>query len=317
MASALAVASPATAETRVDPVKVGIMDLKADTLTYKTPNVRIEYKAFTPEGAKEARLAERSGDDHGAVVASAFVRHYRTLDPRTPIEVYAGNPFAITKREDGRSVMKLDFERGARVLEWMHEKGVRVVVTAFNSPDAAGAARFMDKAESLGMVVFAAYANSTGQGRVFPAGDPRSISVVDSTLGMMGSTLIPGGGRQFDGASVGVNFAMKGGVPQEAYGAPRMTGSSFASPKAAAYAVYALRREPDLSRDRLVERMRTGSRPMTTSRDGETRTIAYLGDAVTDERFIASFGKRTEAAAELAATPVEMLHVMMTKDRSR
>lgn len=317
MTAALSVASPAMAKASPEPVRIGIMDLKADTLTYKAANVSIEYKAFTPDGAKEAQLAERSGDDHGAVVASAFVRHYRGLDPKTPIEVYAGNPFAIVKRPDGKSVMKLDFERGAKVLEWMHGKGVRIVVTAFNSPDAAGAARFMDKAESLGMVVFAAYSNSTGQGRVFPAGDARSVSVVDSSLGMLGSAVIRGGGRQFDGATVGVNFAMKGGVPQEAYGPATMTGSSFASPKAAAYAVYALRREPDLSRDQIVERMHVASRPMATSRDGETRTIAYLGDAVTDERFLASFDRRTTTPTELAAAPVEMLHVMMAKDRSR
>lgn len=315
MAAALGAATPAMAAGGTDEVRVGVMDLKADSLTYDASRVSIEYRAFTPEGAKEARMAEATGDDHGAVVASAFVRQYRSMDAKTPIRIFAGNPFALVKRPDGRQVLKLDFDRGAQVLEWMHGNGVRIVVTAFNSPDAAGAARFMDKAESLGMIVFSAYANSTGQGKVFPAGDERSVSVVDTSAGKIGFDLIAGSGRQYDGVNAGVTFGMNGGVPQGAYGAARMTGSSFASPKAAAYAAYVLKHSPGMDRKDVVAAMNKATRPMSTSRDGDMRSIAYIGDAATDEVFRNSL--RVQTADVSAVKDVEMLKVMMADSRSR
>lgn len=285
MAAALSV-SQAEAKDAPAPVRIGIMDLKADGLTYDAGNVSIEYKAFTPDGQKAASMPERTGDDHGAVVASAFVRHYRTLDAKTPIEIYAGNPFTIAKRPDGRTTLRLNFDKGVEVLEWMRGKGVRVVVTAFNSSDAVGAARFMDRAEKLGMIVFAAYANQRDQGRVFPAGDERAVSVVDTMRGKVGFNVVRDAGRENDGAAVGVTFAMNGGVPQGAYGAVQMTGSSFASPKAAAYAAYALKQHPDMDRRSVVATMKVGSRPMATELDGVRGSIDFMGEAVSDERFM-------------------------------
>jgi len=311
IAMSLAAATPSAAEPDRTPVKVGIMDLKADSLTYDASGVRIEYRTFTPQGAKEGRETQETSDDHGAVVASAFVRQYRGLDPKTPIEIYAANPFALVKKEGGGAGLRLDFKKGLEAIEWMHSKGVRVVVTAYNSSDQPGAKLFMDRAEALGMVVFAAYSNSRGAGSVFPAADYRAVSVVDTSNGMRGLNLVKGGGRDFDGAKAGVTFAMDGGVPQGAYGATVMLGSSFTSAKAAAYGLIALKAEPDLTRDQLVERIGVASRPHVVSRGGESLSLAYIGDAATDKRFldaqrtIAMKGASKAPATEIATSAID------------
>src|SRR3546814_685686 len=140
------------------------------------------------------------------IVASAVVRQYRLLDPKSPIEVYAANPFGLTKNAAGKSFLKLDFKQAEKALEWMHSKGVRTVVTAFNSSNQLGSFNFMNKAEQLGMTVFAAYSNETGKGNVYPAADARAISVVDTNRGQLGMALVTGAGREKDALSVEITF---------------------------------------------------------------------------------------------------------------
>ena len=65
-----------------------------------------------------------------------------------------------------------------------------------------------------------------------------------------------------------------------------MTGSSFASPKAAAYAAYVLKQHPDMDRHSVVATMRTGSRPMATELGGVKGSIDFMGEAASDERFM-------------------------------
>src|SRR3546814_15151301 len=105
------------------------MYLEVKVRAFSDFNTMIEYQAFTPEGAKEGKQTTRSGEDHGAIVASAVVRQYRLLDPKSPIEVYSANPFGLTKNAAGKSFLKLDFKQAEKALEWMHSKGVRTVVT--------------------------------------------------------------------------------------------------------------------------------------------------------------------------------------------
>src|SRR3546814_16490822 len=90
------------------------MDLEVKGLAFSDSNTMIEYQAFTPEGAKEGKQTTRSGEDHGVIVASAVVRQYRLLDPKSPIEVYAANPFGLTKNAAGKSFLKLDFRSEER-----------------------------------------------------------------------------------------------------------------------------------------------------------------------------------------------------------
>src|SRR3546814_6374827 len=127
----------------------------------------------------------------------------------------------------GKSFLKLDFKQAEKALEWMHSKGVRTVVTAFNSSNQLGSFNFMNKAEQLGMTVFAAYSNETGKGNVYPAADARAISVVDTNRGQLGMALVTGAGREKDALSVGITFAMHGGVPQGKHGNDFQTGSSL------------------------------------------------------------------------------------------
>src|SRR3546814_5388367 len=79
------------------------------------------------------------------------------------------------------------------------------------------------------MTVFAAYSNETGKGNVYPAADARAISVVDTNRGQLGMALVTGAGREKDALSVGITFAMHGGVPQGKHGNDFQTGSSFRS----------------------------------------------------------------------------------------
>src|SRR3546814_18584255 len=109
----------------------------------------------------------------------------------------------------------------------MHSKGVRTVVTAFNSSNQLGSFNFMNKAEQLGMTVFAAYSNETGKGNVYPAADARAISVVDNNRGHHGMELVPGAGRDTDDLFVGITFAMLGVVPPGKRGKDLQTGFYF------------------------------------------------------------------------------------------
>src|SRR3546814_16271395 len=78
--------------------------------------------------------------------------------------------------------------------------------------------------------------------------------------GQLGMALVTGAGREKDALSVGITFAMHGGVPQGKHGNDFQTGSSFSSAKAAAYGAYIISRHPDVSRDEVVELIKKGSR---------------------------------------------------------
>jgi hypothetical protein len=308
--------SPAVSAQNLDqPVRIGVMDLQAKALAFDDPKTSIEYQAFTPEGAKEGKQQTRSGEDHGIIVASAVVRQYRTLDSNSRIELYAANPFGIAKNSKGKSFLKVDFKQAEKALEWMHSKGVRVVVTAFNSSNQLGSFNFMNKAEKLGMTVFAAYSNDTGKGAVYPAADARAISVVDTNKGSMGSAMISGVGREKDAYSVGITFAMNGGVPQGRSGNDYDTGSSFSSAKAAAYGAYVLHHNPQATRDQIVGLMKEGARPFEVEADGQKASLDLIGEAKGDALFLA-------AAASIKARPegeidVAVLQTMMNEGRGR
>ncbi len=295
--------SPAMAQDDIAPVKIGVMDLEVKGLAFPDSNTKIEYQAFTPDGAKEGKQQTRSGEDHGVIVASAVVRQYRTLDSRTPVEVYAANPFGLTKNADGKSFLKLDFKQAEKALEWMHSKGVKVVVTAFNSSNQLGSFNFMNKAEKLGMTVFAAYSNDTGKGAVYPAADLRAISLVDTNRGQLGRDVVSGAGREKDAFTAGITFAMHGGVPQGRHGNDYQTGSSFSSAKAGAYGAYVLHRNSDATRDQIVEMMKQGSRPFEIEVDGQKTSLAFIGEAQANEQFLAAVASYKKESLDIASVP--------------
>lgn len=247
IASAFAIASgavPASAQT-VEPVRIGVLDLHARDVVGPKSGTSVVYKEFVEKGAKAGRASTPAGPDHGQIVASAMLEQFRRLDRERPVEIYAANAFSMKDKEDGTVSLKFSFEQGVRALEWMNQNGVRVVVTAFNSKNEAGSRMLMDRAESLGMVVFAGAPNTVGAGKVFPAADPRSVSVLDSSPDMpmdKDPTL-----------RTWVSFGMDGTyVAGSRENRSREVGSSYASAKAGAYGAYVLSRMPDATRDQVV-----------------------------------------------------------------
>ena len=280
-AALMVVTSPIAAQSAPqEPVKVGVIDLQGDKLSFRDPGTTVIYKEFTTPGAEPASQKTKTGHDHGVIVVSALVRQYRELDEHTPLEVYSANPFRSTKDAKGRPNLSVDFIQAGRALEWMSQNGVTVVSTSFNSSNAIGSKSFMDKAESLGIVVYASYANTASQSAVYPARDPRAISVVDTNRVNPSVSI-----RRVAAAhSQNVTFAMHGGVPEDRNGYDTQTGSSFSSAKAAAYGAYVRKINPSISRDQIVAAMTKGSRSYRIlGSDGE---IPLLGERTADKAFL-------------------------------
>lgn len=255
IASAFAIASgalPASAQT-IEPVRIGVLDLHAKDVVGPRTGTSVIYKEFVEQGSKSGRAATPAGPDHGQIVASAMLEQFRKLDRDHPVEIYAANAFSMKDKGDGTISLKFSFEQGVRALEWMSHNGVRVVVTAFNSKNEAGSRMLMDRAESLGMVVFAGAPNTVGAGKVFPAADPRSVSVLDSSPDMPMD--------KDPSLRTWVSFGMDGTyVAGSRENRSREVGSSYASAKAGAYGAYVLSRMPDASREQVVVMMSSAAR---------------------------------------------------------
>ncbi len=246
-AGLLLTASPGSAQTS-EPVRIGVMDLHAKEIVTARDRTKVVYREFTPEGYTPARSATPAGPDHGQIVASAMIDQFRRLDSKTPIEIYSANAFGMKQKDDGTVSMRFDFDQGIKALEWMNQNGVRVVVTAFNSKNEAGSRRLMDKAQSLGMIVFAGAPNTAGAGKVYPAADPRAISVVDSGPDMAL--------RKDPTIAAWVHFAMDGTiVTGSGSERSREIGSSYASAKAGGYGAYIASRMPMITAEGMIEVM--------------------------------------------------------------
>lgn len=269
------IASPAIASSAAasEPVRIGVLDLKADKPTHKVPGVDVVYREFSMPGDKAGSDMCKSGYDHGQVVLTAAVDEVRRIDPSASIRVYSANAFREISLKNGSKGLRMNFEKAAEAIEWMHGQGVRVVVTAFNTRNVEGSKLIMDKAESLGMTLFAGASNDRGMGKVLPAADPRAVSVADTTPGKSSLTMDV---TVDDWVRFGINGSLS------VRGAPNGSdefGSSFASAKAGAYGAYYQSRNPEaksveiidaLARNAPVKRYLAGSRAvhMATLGDG-------------------------------------------------
>ena len=279
------------------PVKIGVIDLKGDQLSFIDKQTTITYREFTNQGATAGEQKTKTGDDHGVIVASALVRQYRSLDSKTPIEIYSANPFQSSTDQSGKPVLRLDFKQAEKALEWMSENGVSVVVTAFNSPNAGASKRFMDKAEDLGLTIFASYSNVKVDYPIYPARDARAISVVDTNKADKSVSI----DRINAAYAQNITFGMHGGVPDERDGYEVQTGSSFSSAKAGAYGAYVIARDPSATRDQIVAFMNEGTRPYKL-RLGPESQIALLGEHATDKNF-----RSAVSAQQVSTRPIERL----------
>ena len=297
VASALVVApAPLAAQSAPEPVRIGVLDLKADSMTYRDDGVKVVYREFRTDGYGPGREETASGHDHGQVVLTAVVREMRRMEPDAPVEVYAANAFAEVRSKDGSTGVSLNFVQAANALRWMREAGVRVVATAFNTRKEADSRALMDVAEGLGMTVFAGASNDRGAGRVFPAADPRSVSVADTTPGKSSLTLDPS-------VHDWVSFGVRGEVSNSRDGKDVVDwGSSYASAKAAAYGAYYAWRNPGADRAEIVDALRRNSREDRCQAGSKQVAVRTLGWAGMPESFRAYAGAAAARASRPATT---------------
>ena len=193
---------------------------------------------------------------------------------------------------DGTMSLKFSFDQGAKALEWMSQNGVRVVVTAFNSKNGAGSRMLMDKAESLGMIVFAGAPNTVGAGKVYPAADPRAVSVLDSSPDMPMD--------KDPSLRTWISFGMDGTfISGSRENRAREVGSSYASAKAAGYVAYVVSRMPQAPRSMIVEIMMKSAQ-----RSGKHEGFSIIGEKAADEALMATVASSVNAPDAMKNTIV-------------
>lgn len=239
-AMALAVASPAVAQTGSsgEPVRVAIIDIQPDRLDCKDDNARlIDVTPPLPEGMRQA-VGKAGRTSHGVVVATAFVEQMRKIDRTVPIEVYTINPF-IKHGTTGEMMFSKGMLR--KGLENLEGKGVRIAVTTFAVSDQVEGQKIADMFKSKGMTLFAATPNEAGDPGIYPAAIPGVVAIAQD-----------GGGRAIAKDTRYQQFT-RFVFPGEYIGrSAETTGSSFATPRAAAYAAYMDWKRPGISQDDIL-----------------------------------------------------------------
>ncbi len=307
-AAGMASAQPSLAQD-VEPLKVGVLDVAAKRVIGARDGVDLVYKEFTAEGRDPGRWKTPAGPDHGEVVASTFVEQFRRLDRKRPMVIYAANAFSMKKKDDGSTALSMDYEKAREALPWMKANGVRVVVTAFNTKSKPGSDLLMDEAEKLGMIVFAGGSNTGGAGKVFPAADPRSVSVVDSGPDMAL--------RKDASIASWIDFAMDGTVVTGSRDErSREVGSSYASAKAAAYGSYVVSRQPDICVSDLKKVMQVAARPVSYTIGGQSVQVREIGGHEVDAALVAHVSVSFPRQAPPPATRTAMLGAIASSGMS-
>jgi phosphoheptose isomerase len=268
-ALAVAISVPSAAHASPEPVRIGILDMQASRIADSDANVRIVHRTFLGDGDVAAGVRTPSGMDHGMVVATSAVRAVRSLDRSVPIEIYSANTFRMSP--DGRGY-SMRYEKAMEALDWMHSKGVRVVVTSFNTKNMGGAVSLMNRAENLGMTVVAGASNVAGAGKVWPAADVRAISVADTMPSGSSLTLDPTVQQWVKFGFRGDYADMsKGGVVED-------WGSSYSSAKVGGIAAYYVSRNPQAGRDEIEGSLRSVSRTQV-QKYGRVKAVVAAIDA--------------------------------------
>lgn len=242
-------------------VAVGILDIGADRIDFPDANVRfVNMNPRPPEGRHFADGSENK-TQHGVVVASAFVREYRKLDPEARIVFYAVNPFT---RKAGETSDRFDSSSVREALPRMKEAGVKVVMSAFGVADKRAGEAISGWFRQNGLVLVAAMPNVRDDPGIYPAALDSTISVADSNrnAGLWKDTSY----KRY------VDFTMDGEF------ASRHTdshGSSFTSGKVAAYGAYVAQAMVNVDVDGLRGAMRHFAKPYQM---GDRRLHAVGGD---------------------------------------
>jgi hypothetical protein len=238
MAATAGILGSTEALANEDVIRIGILDVRANSLTFEDKKTKIWYREDPEEGKFSSSWQTSSGYDHGKIVASAFVRQLREIDKDKNVYIFSANVFqensnpsssAMYSRNDSKRTLSINWKGAERALEWFKESGVRVVLTAFIGKDTPQMRSFKDKALELGLVVVAGAGNAD-TGKVYPAAYPEVISVAANNKGLAF--------RKDKSISEWVNFTIDGGVPIDKTGPQVDEGSSYSSAKLAAYASY-------------------------------------------------------------------------------
>jgi hypothetical protein len=263
---ALAAAVPSHAAP-TEPVRIGILDMRASKIADGDANVKIVYREFSQPGAIAGSRSTPSGLDHGMIVATSAVRAVREIDRSVPIEIYAANAFRMSP--DGKSY-SMDYGKAMEAIDWMHAQGVRVVVTSYNTKNMGGAMSLMNRAENLGMTVVAGASNVAGAGKVWPAADPRAISVADTTPNGSSLTLDPS-------VQQWVKFGFRGDYADRSRGGVvEDWGSSYSSAKVGGVAAYYQSRNPQAGRGEIEGMLAGVARPQMQKYGKVKATIAAV-----------------------------------------
>jgi hypothetical protein len=295
VAAALASASPSAAsdwpsgQNGPHDVAVALVDLGANSLVSKDSNVR--FVDLTPQLKEGDRHAVRRVGkmDHGDIVAQSFVDEYRRIDPQARITFYTVNPFV--ERGMGGSTM---FSRSMlqQALPKLKETNVRVAITTFGVDDEVSGNRILKDFQDAGLVVFAASPNSREDRGIWPAASPSVISVADGVTGDSGFMKNRSWANWVD--VVGNGIYHKGEIDTD--------GSSFATPRVAAYGAYLARAKPDIG----VDEMRSAIVRSAVTVRIHDRDFPKVGGDVTASRFreqVAALGQGAQVAAAPRPAP--------------
>ena len=250
--SSSALAAEESSAQLVDPIRVGIIDTDATVVHQPKNGVTVSYASFIREGAVPGSHKTKSGREHGADVARAFIEQAEQIDPKSPIHIYSAGVFFRTgnkRDEDGNRPMEIDWSAANKALDWLRDNNVRVVITPFIARESLEVNEFMGKARELGMVVFAATQNVHTNVQPFPARHPDAISVTGSSRNLDFSTN--------EAMREWVMFQANASIPGKSLWMIPENGSSFAVGRAAAFGSFLVAKNPGIARDDIIETMRS------------------------------------------------------------
>ena len=263
LAGAMLMASTSMAQTAPvqEPVRVAVMDLNADQIDFKDANVRfVSLTPRPPQGSTFAR-SEAGLEQHGVMVASAFVEEYRRIDQARAITIYTVNPFI---RRDGETSIRFRMQSLKDAIPAMKAAGVRIVVSAFSVSDKEAGDRIAKEFSDNGLILFAASPNQPQEDSIYPAASPGVIAIGEPKRG--GPIESDPKYKKF------VDFLISG---EQGKGNGHVSGTSFASGKAAAYAAHLVSIRPETT----IEDVKLSFRENGQKQPISFKTMIRLGDA--------------------------------------
>lgn len=256
----LATAPAAAQDGARDPIRVAVMDVNADQIDFKDPNVDFVRLTPTPPKGSTFAQAEAGLAQHGVIVASAFVEEYRRIDQNRRITIYTLNPFI---RRDGENAMRFRMQTLRDAIPKIKQAGVRIVVSAFSVSDKEAGDRIAKEFSDNGLILFAASPNQPKEDSIYPAASPGVIAIAEPMRG--GPLESDPRYKKF------VDFVISG---EYGKGNGHVSGTSFASGRAAAYAAHLV----DLRPDATIEDVKTSFRENGQIQIMSFKKAVRLGD---------------------------------------